>query len=460
MLAAIPKDENISFWASLKQGFPLLFLLVADLISFTKPVKGIGAGFFMDAETYRLLMFGGIYVLSLWIIYLRRVDFYALMRGHWLYTFFIIYAFSSFLWSANPGKTLITCSHLLGQYLVATAALLMFRGNEVTLLRVYCLFSYVFIPACLATVFFFPDRNIHDTGRWMGLANNPNSLGIGAMICVWANISYFFYTKKNLMRLWIALTIAGALVLLAGAGSVTSLGSSAFTIIGVPLFYWFANSRNGVTATIKIAYSSLIIFGAIAYFYAIQPELFNPDHVLGSVGRDTNLTGRNTLWTIAWQAIADKPWTGWSFDTLASLPTKYSINFNQFHNGYLDIMVRGGRIALFFIIAFAIITVVRIVRLAPANKALAASFGVLLIMILMHNYAESSFAQAPNPLWLLFTFAYIGISPRIINWYETGVLEKPKWNLGRPAPPVIAPGAVIAQTAAPRRTGARARIKI
>jgi exopolysaccharide production protein ExoQ len=461
MRAAIPKDERISFWTSVKHGSPLLFLLLADLITFTKPAQD-GSGMFLDADTFRPLIFGGIYILSLWVIYLRRVDFYSLMRGHWPYTLFLIYAFSSFLWSANPGKTLITSTHLLGHYLVATAGLLMFRGHEVSLLRVYCMFSYVFIPASLVTAFFFPDRNIHTlTGRWMGLTNNPNSLGGAAMICVWVNISYFFYVQKRLMRLWITAILVGAFVLLAGAGSVTSLALSAFTVVAVPLFYWFASSRNAVTAAIKIGYSSLIIFGVLGYFYATQPELFDPNRVLGTVGRDTNLTGRKALWAIAWQAIADKPWLGWSFDGLTSLPTKYSIDYAQFHNGYLDIMVRGGRIALFFIIIFALTMVVRLARIAPANKALAASFGGLLAVILMNNFSESSFGQAPNPLWLLFTFLYIGISPRIIKWYETGVLEVKKWTLGRGEKPTTAPGVAAAQALSPpRRTGARSRIGV
>jgi exopolysaccharide production protein ExoQ len=425
----IARNQNISFWTSVKHGFPLLCLLMGDFITFTKPTKD-GSGMFMDAETYRLLIFGGIYLLSAWVIYLRRVDFLALMRGHWIYTLFLLYAFSSLLWSANPGKTVITCGHLLGHYLVATAGLLLFRGNEVSLLRVYCMFSYAFIPACLVTAFLFPERNIHTTtGRWMALTWNPNALGGAAMISVWANMSYLLYTRTKLMRMWTVMNLVGAFILLVGAGSVTSLGLSVFIVFCVPLFYWFANSQNVITAAFKIGYTSLIIFGLLGYFYATQPELFEPNRVLGAVDRDTNLTGRSTLWEIAWKAIGDKFWFGWSFDALNSLPTKYKISYNQFHNGYLDVMVRGGVVALFFIILFSITTAFRIIWLARTNKLLVASFGTLQAVILLHNASESSFASAPNPLWLLFTFLYIGVSPRIVKWYETGILEKVKpWN--------------------------------
>lgn len=407
-------------------GLPLLFLLMADFINIAKPSPE-GSGIFMDAETYRLMIFGSVYVLSAWIIYLRRVDFYSLMRGHWMYIFFLIYAFLTFLWSSYPVKTITFSGHLLGHYLVAAAGLLMFRGNEVSLFRVYCMFSYIFVPGCLIVGFFFPDRNIHvETGRWMGLTWNPNGLGSAVMICIWANISYLLYAKSFLMRFLIGLSIAGSIVLLVGSGSVTAIALSALVLIGTPLFYWFAKSRNGVTAGLKIAYSSLIIFGVLGFFYSTQPDIFDTNRILGSVGRDSNLTGRGTLWAIAYSAIDERPWLGWSFDALNSLPTKYKIKYNQFHNGYLDILVRGGMVALGFVIFFAVTTAIRLIRLAPLNNGMAAGYGSLLVVIMLHNTSEASFASGPNPLWLLFTFLYIGASPRFRRWDETGVLEELK----------------------------------
>jgi exopolysaccharide production protein ExoQ len=322
---------------------------------------------------------------------------------------------------------------LLGHYLVATSGLLMFRGNEVSLLRVYCVFSYLFVPACLVVAFMFPERNIHSTGRWMGLTLNPNALGSGAMIAIWANISYLFYSQKILMRLLIAITIVGAFILAVGAGSVTSLTLCLSIAAGVPLLCWIAGSRDIVTAGLKIFYVSLFLFGIGGYFFATQPELFGVDRILGAVGRDTNLTGRTSLWATAYAAIQERPWLGWSFDALQSLPSRYSIQYKQFHNGYIDLLVRGGMVGLAFIIIFALTTALRLIRLASAKKAMSASFGALLIAILLNNASEASLASAPNPLWLLFTFLYIGASPRIVKWYETGVLDQVRvFPWGRP----------------------------
>jgi O-antigen ligase len=426
----IKKGSNISFWVSVRAGFPLLCLLMGDFMSFSKP-SSAGVGLLIDFETYRLVIFGGIYLLAAWIVYLRRVDFYSLMNGHWIYILFLAYAFSSFMWSVNPIKNFVVCGHLLGHYLIAMAWLLMFRGHEVSLLRVYCIFSYAFIPACLITGFFFPDRNIHVlTGRWMGLTWNPNSLGSATMICIWANMSYLLYVEKTLMRVWIGIVLAGAVVLLAGAGSVTSTALSAFVVLGVPLFYWFANSRNVFVAMFKVAYSGLILIGIFGFIYATQPELLEASRVLGSVGRDTNLTGRASLWAIAHAAIDERPWLGWSFDGLESLPSKYSIQYNQFHNGYLDLMVRGGMIGLGFIIIFAVSIAWRLIKLASLNKRLFASYSVLFTIIMLQNVSEATLAIAPHQLWLLFTFLYIGVSPNIYKWYETGVIETKKWGWG------------------------------
>ncbi|MGB9149751.1 MAG: O-antigen ligase family protein [Burkholderiales bacterium] len=442
----INKGQKVSYWESVKVGFPLLCLLMGDFISFSKPSES-GSGMFIDFETYRLVVFGGIYLLSAWAIYLRRVDFYSMMNGHWPYVFFLIYAFSSSLWAAYPAKALIISGHLLGHYIIAVAWLLMFRGYEVSLLRAFCMFSYVFIPACLITAVFFPDRNIHVlTNRWMGLTWNPNSLGGAVMICVWANISYLLYAEKTQMRLLIILMVAGSFILLVGAGSVTSMALSAIVVAGVPLLYWFARSRNAINASLKIAYSGAIIFGIFGYFYATQPELFEANRVLGSVGRDSNLTGRASLWAIANAAIDERPWLGWSFDALQSLPSKYSIRYYHFHNGYLDLMVRGGRIALGFIVFFAVTSAIRLVRIAPFNPRLFASYGVLLAIILLQNVSESTFGTAPNQLWLLFTFLYIGVSPRIYRWYETGVLETKIKQSDK-----LAEGASFAPVISPRR---------
>ena len=107
-------------------------------------------------------------------------------------------------------------------------------------------------------------------------------------------------------------------------------------------------------------------------------------------------------------------------------------------------MVRGGMIALSFIIIFAITTTVRIVRIAASNKALAASFGALLMLIMLHNISEASFAQTPNPLWLLFSFVFVGISPHIVRWYETGELEVKKVEMAREVKPTAEPAEVTA----------------
>ncbi len=458
MFAAIPKDQKISFWGSIKHGFPLMCLLMGDFITIEKPSKE-GVGLLIDTETYRLVVFSFVYLLSAWVIYLRRKDFSKLMRGHWIFIAFVLYAMASFLWSANPVKAISSSAHLLGHYLIAVAALLMFRGHEVTVLRVYSMFSFLFVPACLATALLFPYRNIHiETGRWMALTWNPNTLGYISLIMVWANVSYFFYATSNWMRLMLILATVGALVLILGSGSVTAASLAVFVIFGVPTFIWFASSRSASEAVIRIASVSLLVFGVAGYFYATSPELFEVNRALGSVGRDSSLTGRAGLWEIAWKAIHDKPWFGWSFDFLQSLPTKYQIRYNQFHNGYLDIMVRGGVVALGFIIIFAVTTAVRIIKIAPMNKRFAASFGVLLIVLMLHNYSEASFGTAPNPLWLLFTFIYIGVSPNIVRWYETGIIEVKKPRRSREELEELKEASLPAQVVTRQPQAARTRM--
>ena len=172
-------------------------------------------------------------------------------------------------------------------------------------------------------------------------------------------------------------------------------------------FVYIGGSTSQRVVLLRIAAGAFGLFVLILVVYAVAPELLGLHKLFGAVGRTETLTGRTDLWATALRAIQERTLVGWGFDSLKSLSWKYGIEFAQFHNGYLDLMVRGGVIALLVVLLIllrGVISGIRCWRKFP--KVVVAGLGMC-IFVMLHNITEASFARATHPLWVLLLLAVI-----------------------------------------------------
>ena len=132
-------------------------------------------------------------------------------------------------------------------------------------------------------------------------------------------------------------------------------------------------------------------------------------------GRDTTLTGRTELWEDILTIASDHPILGvgygsfWIGDLGNNLWERHIWKPGQGHNGYLDVYVELGIIGVFFLLLIIISSFRQIVWTLKSNFEYGRFRLVFLLVILLHNIAESSFLRGASNLWFIFLLVAINI---------------------------------------------------
>jgi O-antigen ligase len=82
----------------------------------------------------------------------------------------------------------------------------------------------------------------------------------------------------------------------------------------------------------------------------------------------------------------------------------------QFHNGYLDLLVRGGIVGSILLGYLILRKCFLFVRLARVNWRLFTTLASLSTAILVHNFTEASLARGQHFLWVLFVFVLFSLN--------------------------------------------------
>jgi O-antigen ligase len=335
----------------------------------------------------------------------------------------------SVLWSEFPVKVLISFVHNIGVACIALCAISLFIGNKNYFFKLLLLGLFVYIVSTIAVTLIRPDigvmtsTNIYAVsliGRWRGLTTHPNSLGSICLFTTWVSLSAFFYTKQSKLISLLAISLLmGAFYCMYKANSMTSTLLSAALVFGMVWFAFIGNSRGGMRF-IKIMLGVMSIFVGLMLIYIIHPEVFSEKYFFRAIGRDESFSGRTSLWDIGLRGFAAKPYFGWGYDSLMSFLKSYNLGYGQLHNGYLDLLVRGGLVSIFlFFILLCQAVYFLIKQVFFKNKDYVCVAG-LLLLALLHNMTEGSLFGGTNIIWFMFLISYfyfieIGFSSRFYN---------------------------------------------
>lgn len=364
-----------------------------------------------DMPYYYLAFFGILYLIAFFMLITRPAASWRVLANHWSYLAFIVFIIFSAQWSAFPLDTLKKSVHHIGLLLTCAAAAIAFSRKEKSMLRMFVVYTSIAIILCIVTVLIFPSRGIDSLSRrWMGLASHPNGLGIIAVIAVWANVNYLFYTTLLREQVWCLIVIGLSGVCLYGSNSITSAVLSVLLLAFVPTMMWF-DKRNIVRTILVVGAVAVPTLIALAIFMISTDQSLQSgslvDKFFSITGRDKSLTGRTELWGIAWWAFDQKPLLGWGFDDLMSLSQKRHLEYKQLHNGYLDLLVRGGIVGSAFMGYLVVHKYFLLATFARFNWKLFVTLSSLSTVILVHNFTEASLVRGQHLLWLLFVFVLV-----------------------------------------------------
>ncbi|MCC7258119.1 MAG: O-antigen ligase family protein [Gammaproteobacteria bacterium] len=358
-----------------------------------------------DIDPERKYLFGATYLLALVLCIRRSREAILLLKQNLPYIVLLAFMAASTAWSLFPLKVMVSIGHAVGFVAVVIATVMAVRNEPARLFRTLAVTGGVIIVASLATVIILPERgamNIGGTVRWVGLSSHPNTLGLTALVTVWASSAVWSQTRVTRVRLACLFAIGMALISLYGANSITAGVLALATIFGMPCLVWLLERAPEQRVVLSILLFLVIIVGAFVG-NLLMPEIVASEVFLKIVGRNPTLTGRTELWQVAFVAIEQRPLLGWSFDALQSLGGAGVGRVSQFHNGYVDVLVRGGWIGLTMVVWLVAVTAARLIRSVWIDTRIWVPLAILLVIILLHNVTEASLARSPSALWLLFS---------------------------------------------------------
>ncbi len=405
-----------SFWWSLPfllaafiQGLPIAGDLQvqgvrwAETIDLSTHTRATSMGY--ENTIVLALFWGGLYLLSVSMVW-RFLRAEMLLR-FWPFLLIIVFMIVSLIWSSYPAKIVVNIVHNSGVFAIAYAAAYRYRQYPKILLTHLGLVLGLNLALHAIAVFYIPSFAIQLDGRWCGLTTNANTLGSIGFIALWANGAVLGFTRKKMFKIHLLFFILAAFILV-GTQSMTSIISSLVALGSTYILKsYFQNRQN---RRIRSGWLSLaFIVVAVMVLLALTTGLSNWSAL---VGRSNNISGREAIWLSAFDLIANAPLLGYGFDSNANANEISGMVHSSYHNGFLDLAVRGGLLSLFLLMILLLRWFRRLGRTSDLQISFLTCFLPFIFASMFYNLTEVTFFSARNILWI--TLLVIVISPEIL----------------------------------------------
>jgi len=342
----------------------------------------------------------------------RRLNFSKLVSNNlWLVAFFS-YLAVSVLWSDFSAVSLKRWVRITGDLVMVLIVLIEAHPFE-AIRTLFRRSAFVLLPLSIVLVKYFRDVGVAYSGdglqtMWIGVTTHKNVLGYVAMacgLCFVANIIATWKSRKVSVDLFLLVL---SVWLLGGSSSSRSETSLLGFVLGFSILVMFhlAPKDPAKTNTYRFAVGSI---GALLVLIILSVSFDGFQSTVGNLGRDATLTGRTDIWKAVLDIGPRNPllgrgygsfWIGTLGNDVWRQANIYG-RYNQSHNGFIDIYIELGVLGL-TLLAGLIWSAYRDMKQALRNHFEYGAFRLtLLLVILIHNVTESSFARPTHFLWFV-----------------------------------------------------------
>lgn len=249
--------------------------------------------------------------------------------------FFIIYAFISITYSPYPNLTLQRATTILLLYIAVFWIIWKYAYDKSPERVVYIILKVLTLlfVASFLSIFINPVKTFM-FGRFQGILQNPNGLGVITATLIPMGLWQFLATKKKTALLLFFLMLTG-LFLSASRGSLNA------AIIGLGYMIYASTKKQ----------KPLLFFVSLAFIFTLIwiIETLAMQFFMRYIRTETLPTGagRFEVWPIALKLISDKPILGYGFGVEEKLFGLQHIKLfmhpgGYFHNSYLGITLQLG----------------------------------------------------------------------------------------------------------------------
>lgn len=249
-------------------------------------------------------------------------------------------------------------------------------------------------------------------GLWRGIYTHKNITGPMMAMLAFCGI-YLWRARRWPIGILIAVS---ATLFMFQTGSKTSMG----TAFAVFLIVWLAGAMGmrGLGAVLAFVFFvgfALATNGMVLFDWVAD--------AMEKIAPGNSYTGRVSLWAYAVEKIAERPWTGFGFDTLwgrppimeAERPYDAAWDFRgvvNSHSSYFDLALDMGLPALGVLMWIAIfkpmLDFARTRRLRE-NALLADLFMMIVLFAALNGFMEAFFMRRAHPVWLMLALGLFGL---------------------------------------------------
>jgi len=164
--------------------------------------------------------------------------------------------------------------------------------------------------------------------------------------------------------------------------------------------------------------SPAIILLSIPFCYVLLSNIsnFNMGRISYTLYGDSSFTGRTMIWDFVQLEIERRPLLGWGYLSFwlvpgspASAAPGWVAMMPNAHNGYYDTILEMGYLGLGLLVAFIIVTLHAIGRVADRDPARAWLVLSIALYTILYNYLESLWMHGFEFLWLVFLILAVEI---------------------------------------------------
>jgi exopolysaccharide production protein ExoQ len=353
------------------------------------------------------------------ILIRRKFDWFGMMKENAWLTVLIFFMLVSILWSEIPFASFKRWTREL---LVFFSGFVIITEKEPrrAIQSVLRRSIYILIPFSWVLIKYFPQYGVQ-YGRWsgalmwIGVAQQKNSLGqlcaLAALFLIWSLARRWrkmdmrgsrFQSQVDvfilILTLWLLKGPAGAY----SATSIVMLVSGLVCYVGL---FWMKKRQIILSKNILTAMMALIIvYGTATAFVGRLPV----GDVSSSLGRDSTLTDRSTIWAALVPLAMRKPIIGYGFGGFWTSNNRDRLGFGG-HNGYLEVLLILGFTGLILVSIFILSSCRRAQRELSQEYDWGTLWICCLLMTLLNNITESSLDSFSSllmavPLWLTISF--------------------------------------------------------
>jgi len=387
---------------------------ISQIQTTPRPVE---ADLYLDGSPLDAVVWAILLAVGMAVLFTRREQVWTLLRANGPILLFFSYCALSIIWSDYPFVAFKRWIKAVGD-VVMILIVLTDLNPSFAIRRLISRAGFVLIPVSVLFIKYYPDLGrSYNPWTWMpvygGVTTFKNLLGMTCLICGLGSLWCFvaaYEDKEDTRRarhlIAHGVVIAMVLWLFWVADSMTSL--SCFIMAGGVMIASSQARLARKPLVVHVLVAAVVLVSIFALFLDASGGL------VGSLGRDSTLTGRSAIWNVV-LSLDQSPllgtgyesfWLGKRLQEVLDLTKMKGIQ--EAHNGYLEIYLNLGWVGITLLALLIMAGYRNVIAMFGRDPQAGRIRLAFFVVAVVYSFTEAGF-KTLTPVWICFLLAVMAV---------------------------------------------------